>query len=116
MEITRIDPKDNNCRSVGYGGLVFVSGITADDTSADMAGQTRQALAKIDRHLADAGTDKSRLLAATVYVADMSRKEEMNKAWIDWIDPRNPPTRATVGATLTPQTLVEIVVIAGKSD
>lgn len=114
MDITRLGLKDNNSRSVAFGGLVFLSGITADDKTADMASQTRQALAKIDRHLADAGTDKSRLLAATVYLSDMTKKEEMNRVWIDWIDPRNPPTRAAVGMTLTPKTLVEIVVIAAK--
>ena len=79
-----------------------------------MAGQTRQVLQKIDRQLADAGTNKSRLLAATVYLSNMSMKDEMNRVWIDWIDPQNPPTRAAVGVALTPDTLVEIVVIAAK--
>jgi enamine deaminase RidA (YjgF/YER057c/UK114 family) len=114
MNFERIGLKDNTSRSVQYGDLVFLSGITADDKSADMAEQTRQTLAKIDQHLADADTDKSRLLAATVYLADMSQKEEMNRVWVDWIDAQNPPARATVGVTLTPRTLVEIMVIAGK--
>jgi enamine deaminase RidA (YjgF/YER057c/UK114 family) len=114
MDISRLGLKDNNSRSVGFGDLIFLSGITADDKSADMAGQTGQVLAKIDKHLADVGTNKSRLLAATVYLSDMTKKEEMNRVWIDWIDPRNPPTRAAVGVTLTPQTMVEIVVIAAR--
>jgi enamine deaminase RidA (YjgF/YER057c/UK114 family) len=78
MDIRRIGLRDNNSRSVAFDDLVFLSGITADDKSADMAGQTRQVLKKIDRHLADAGTNKSRLLAATVYLAEISLKDDMN--------------------------------------
>ena len=78
-----------------------------------MAGQTRQILNLIDKHLTDAGTSKHRLLSAVVYLADMSRKEELNAVWSAWIDPANPPVRACVGTQLSAATtLVEIMVTA----
>ena len=79
-----------------------------------MKEQTAQVLAKIDGVLAEAGTDKSRILAATVYMADASKKDEMNEAWMAWVDKDNLPTRTAVGAQLTPGTLVEITVSAAR--
>ena len=115
MAIKRIDPNPTMSRAVENNGVVYLCGLTADDRSASMKDQTAAILAKIDGYLAKAGTDKSRLLTATVYVSDMSQKEGMNDAWHAWIDPENPPTRATVGTVLgTPDTLVEIVVSAAK--
>jgi enamine deaminase RidA (YjgF/YER057c/UK114 family) len=73
-------------------------------------------LQRIDDLLAAAGTDKSRLLSATVYLSDIRHFDEMNTAWEAWIDKTNLPTRATVEARLAaPDILVEIVVIAGLS-
>ena len=81
--------------------------------SAGARGQTEQVLQKIDGLLQAAGTDKSRLLAATVYLSDMRYFDEMNAAWDAWVDKENLPTRATVEARLAaPQILVEIVVTA----
>ncbi len=115
MAIKRIDPNPTMSRAVESDGIVYLCGLTADDRSASMKDQTAAVLAKIDGYLAKAGTDKSRLLTATVYISDMARKEEMNEAWHAWVDPENPPTRATVGTVLgTPDTLVEIVVSAAK--
>lgn len=111
--ITRIGGNAINARVVIHGGVAYLSGIVAEDKSADVAGQTRQILARIDRHLADAGTSRHRILAATIWLADMSRKEDLNAVWSQWIDPANPPVRACVGATLSsPSTLVEIMVTA----
>jgi enamine deaminase RidA (YjgF/YER057c/UK114 family) len=70
------------------------------------------AVSPIDRSLADAGTNNSRVLTATVYIADMSRKEEMNRAWDEWVARDNPPMRACIGVTLEGQDLVEILVTA----
>jgi enamine deaminase RidA (YjgF/YER057c/UK114 family) len=81
---------------------------------ADMYQQSRQALAHIDATLKEAGTDKSRILMAMVYIADMARKPEMNRAWDEWADRKSPPMRACIGATLDTDTLVEIVVTAVK--
>lgn len=112
MEIERIDPRVWNCRASVYGDLVFLSGAVAEDKTLAMKEQTEQVLAKIDRDLANAGSNKSLILSATVYLADIDRKEEMNEAWMAWMDPDNMPCRTAVGAALTPGTLVEITVLA----
>jgi enamine deaminase RidA (YjgF/YER057c/UK114 family) len=102
-------------RIVEHNGVVHLCGLTADDRTPDIKDQTRQILAKIDEYLATAGTSKSKLLTATVYLTDMSMKAKMNEVWQDWIDPANPPTRACVGTALgTLDTLIEIVVSAAK--
>ena len=114
MDINRIQPREWNSRASVHGNLVFCSGIVADDKSLPMKGQTEQVLRKIDEVLAAAGTDKSRILSATVYMADASLKSEMNEAWMAWVDKANLPARCAVGAVLTPGTLVEIMVRAVK--
>jgi enamine deaminase RidA (YjgF/YER057c/UK114 family) len=76
-------------------------------------GQTRQVLAKAEAKLAAAGTDKSRLLSATVWLRDMSDFDGMNSAWESWIDPRNPPARATAECGLARKDIrVEIIFTA----
>ena len=111
--ITRLGGNAINARVVAHGGVAYLSGIVADDKSADTAGQTRQILARIDQHLADAGTSKHRLLSAVVYLSDMSKKEEMNAVWSAWLDQASVPARACVGVDLaTKTTLVEIMVTA----
>ncbi|MBP2300563.1 RidA family protein [Azospirillum picis] len=100
-------------RVVEKNGLVFVGGTTCDDESLDMAGQTREILAKIDGYLAQAGSDKSKLLSATIFVTDLSLKPQMDAVWKEWLAPESLPTRATVGvADLGGTTLIEIVVTA----
>jgi enamine deaminase RidA (YjgF/YER057c/UK114 family) len=114
MEIQRINPREWNCSATVLGDLVYLSGTVADDKSLDMKGQTAQVLQKIDAVLAKAGTNKSRILSATVYMADASLKDEMNEAWMEWVDRVNLPTRTAVGAVLTPGTMVEITICAAK--
>ena len=80
-------------RAVAHDGLVYAVH-TAPTKSASLYEQTRDTLAAIDRTLAEAGSDKSSILRATVYVTDMNRKPEMNKAWDEWVDKANPPQRA----------------------
>jgi enamine deaminase RidA (YjgF/YER057c/UK114 family) len=114
MDIERINPREWNCSAAVFGDLVFLSGIVADDKSLGMKGQTEQVLRKIDAVLAKAGTNKSRILNATVYMADAALKDEMNEAWMAWVDRSNLPTRTAVGAALTPETMVEITICAAK--
>ncbi len=114
MSIERIKPGAWNSRAVVHGDLVFLSGMVADDKSLSMKGQTKQVLAKIDEILAAAGTNKSRILTSTVFLADIDAKDEMNEAWMAWMDKDNPPARAAIGAALTPGTRVEIMVCAAK--
>jgi enamine deaminase RidA (YjgF/YER057c/UK114 family) len=102
-------------RVVEHNGIVYVGGTTCDDESLDMAGQTREILAKLDRYLAEAGTDKSKLLTASIFVTDLGKKPEMDAVWKEWLSPESLPTRATVGvADLGGDTIIEIVVSAYK--
>jgi enamine deaminase RidA (YjgF/YER057c/UK114 family) len=113
MSIKRINPGPRFCAAVVHGSTVYVAGQTAPDPSAGVRGQTEQVLRRIDEQLAAAGTDKSRLLTATVYLSDIRYFDEMNAAWEAWVDKNNLPTRATVEAKLaSPRLLVEIVVTA----
>ena len=104
-------------RVVEHNGIVYVGGTTCDDESLDMAGQTREILAKLDRYLAEAGTDKSKLLTASIFVTDLGKKPEMDAVWKEWLAPENLPTRATVGvADLGGDTMIEIVVSAETAE
>ena len=96
-----------------HGNTVYLAGMVAGDPSADTKGQTEQILKKIDETLAAVGSHKSKLLSATVYLANIGTWDEMNTAWDAWVDPANTPGRTTVEARLArPQYLVEITVVA----
>ena len=111
--IKRLETGPRMSQAVVHGNTVYLAGQVADDTSADVAGQTRQVLASIDRLLAAAGSDKTRILAATVYLADIATFGAMNSAWDAWVAPGHAPARATVEAALAgPAWKVEIVVTA----
>ncbi len=113
MSIRRIEPGASMSQAVVHTGLVYLAGQVASDPSEDVAGQTRQILHQIDRLLAEAGSDKGRILSATIYLADIGVFAEMNTVWDAWVDRSNPPARATVEARLAaPQYRVEIAVIA----
>ncbi len=75
-------------RAVAHNGIVYAVA-TAKNKSAPLYEQTLDALAEIDRSLADAGSHKSRILRTTVYITDMSRKPDMDRAWDQWVDPAN---------------------------
>jgi enamine deaminase RidA (YjgF/YER057c/UK114 family) len=98
-----------------FGNLVFVSGTTADNKSAPCKAQTEEVLKKIDRLLAEAGSDKSKILGCNVWLTDIREKEQMDAAWQAWIDPNHKPARATVESRLgTSDTRVEIMMICAK--
>jgi len=99
-------------QAVVHGGVVYSAGIVADDPAASVAEQTRQVLAKIDRLLAAAGSDKSRLLKANIWLTDIRRFEEMNGVWDAWVVAGHTPARATVEARLAGDYQVEIMVEA----
>jgi enamine deaminase RidA (YjgF/YER057c/UK114 family) len=85
----------------------------ADDPTVDVTGQTVQILASIDRLLAAAGSDKTRILSANIYLADIGTFAQMNAAWDAWVPAGHTPARATVEARLAaPQYKVEIQVVA----
>ena len=115
MTITRLQPGPRMAQAVVHGNTVYLAGQVADDGSADVRGQTEQVLKKIDALLAAAGSDKSRILSANVWLADMTTFGEMNAVWDQWVAKGNPPARATVEAKLAaPQYKVEIAVIAAR--
>ncbi|AOB30581.1 aminoacrylate peracid reductase [Bordetella sp. H567] len=96
-----------------YNGVAYLAGQVPDDASLDITGQTQQVLATIDRLLAEAGTDKTKILMAQIFVANMKEFDGMNKAWDAWVPAGNAPPRATVEARLAnPDYKVEIVVTA----
>ncbi len=113
--VTRIKSGRRMSQAVVHGNTVYLAGQVASDRSADTAAQTREVLAAIDELLAEAGTDKAHLLAATIYLTDMSTFNEMNAVWDAWVAPGCAPARATVGAPLASSDYrVEIVVIAAR--
>ena len=113
MAIKRIDPGPRLSQAVVYGDTVYVAGQVAADTSADAGGQTRQILNRIDALLAQAGSDKTKVLWANVWLADMGDYAAMNGEWESWIPKGETPARATVEAKLAaPQYRVEIACVA----
>ena len=115
MPIQRVHPGPRMSEMVIHNETVYLAGQIADDGSTDVESQTRDVLRQIDALLAEAGTDKSKLLTATIYLADIGTFAEMNKAWDAWVDPANAPARATVEARLAaPEYLVEIQVVAAR--
>jgi 2-iminobutanoate/2-iminopropanoate deaminase len=101
-------------RVVEANGFVFIGGTIADDTSVSMGEQTRNILGKIAGYLKEGGTDASRVVSASIFVTDVSKKKEMDAAWTEFFGD-NLPTRATVGvADLGGGALIEVVVTALK--
>lgn len=99
-----------------YSGVVYLAGQVAADPSADVVGQTQQVLAAIDRLLAQAGSDKSRILSAQIFLADIADFPKMNSVWDTWVVPGATPARATVQAAMAaPAYKVEIKVIAAQA-
>jgi enamine deaminase RidA (YjgF/YER057c/UK114 family) len=111
-QIIRLDVGPRMSQAVVHGNTVYVAGqVNAD--SADVTGQTQAILGQIDRLLGMAGSDKTRILSATIWLADMATFGQMNAAWDAWVPQGHTPARATVEAKLAgPQYLVEIAVVA----
>ena len=115
MTIERIEPGKFLSQAVAYGGTVYLAGLVAGDLEADTKGQTEQILARVDELLARAGSDKSKILKANIWLVDMGEFAEMNAAWLAWVDPGNPPARATVESRLAaPKARVEIMIDAAR--
>ena len=113
MEIRRLQPGKRMSQAVVHNNTVYLAGQVAEDTNQDVAGQTRQVLASIDTLLKEAGSDKTKILTATIVLADMASFAEMNSVWDSWVAPGNTPARATIEAKLAaPQYRVEIIVTA----
>ena len=114
MTIQRIKPGPRMSGAVVHGGTVYLAGQVAQASAGQgVAEQTQEILAIIDGLLAEAGTDKSKLLMANIWLTDIGTFQEMNRVWDAWVAPGHAPARATVEAKLAaPQFKVEIAVIA----
>ena len=100
-------------QAVTANGFVFVAGQVAGDRGAGIAGQTRDVLGKIEALLAEAGSDKSKLVAVNVFLPNIADFDAMNAVYDAWIDPANPPARACVEARLAdPELRVEMTAVA----
>lgn len=98
-------------RAVVHGGIAYLCGVTPDAVG-DIRVETRQVLARIDELLAKAGTSRSRLLTAQIWLSDMANFAAMNEIWNAWVDALHPPARACVRADLVRGCTVEIMVTA----
>jgi enamine deaminase RidA (YjgF/YER057c/UK114 family) len=116
MSIQRFEPGPRMSQAVVHGDTVYLAGVVAKTAAGQsVAKQTQEILSIIDGHLAKAGSDKSKLLTATIYITDMKNFAEMNAVWDSWVSAGNTPARATVEARLAaPQYGVEIMVIAAR--
>ena len=116
MSIQRIDCGPRMSKVVVHGNTVYLAGLIADKTLGQgVADQTREILGFIDGFLAKAGTDKSKLISATIWLSDIRTVDEMNKVWDAWVVPGATPVRACIEALLQgPEKKVEIQVTAAK--
>jgi enamine deaminase RidA (YjgF/YER057c/UK114 family) len=116
MSIQRFETGPRMSQVVVHGNTVYLAGVVANKTAGEsVTKQTEEILSIIDGHLASAGSDKSKLLTATIYITDMKTFPEMNAVWDGWVSAGNTPARATVEAKLAaPKYNVEIMVTAAK--
>jgi enamine deaminase RidA (YjgF/YER057c/UK114 family) len=112
MSIRRIEPGPRMSQAVIHGNTVYLAG-QVGAPGESVANQTKAVLASIDRLLAEAGSSKSKLLQAIIWLDDMANFAEMNAVWDAWVDPANTPARATGEAKLAgPEYKVEIIITA----
>jgi len=115
MTVQRHDSSGILSLAVEHGDTVYLAGVVAKKLEADVKGQTKEVLDEIDRLLAKCGTNKAKVLSATIWVTDIRNRAPMNEVWSAWTDPKNLPARACIEAKLAdPRALVEIMVTAAK--
>ncbi|MDX3775666.1 RidA family protein [Chromatiaceae bacterium AAb-1] len=115
MSIQRIQPAARYSEAVIVNGLIFCAGMVPVTTQQDARIQTADVLVQIDQLLAACGSDKSKIIDTTIYLADIADYAAMNEAWDNWVAPGNAPARATVEARLAnPAWKVEIKIVAAQ--
>ncbi len=113
MGITRHHGNQRMSQIVIHGDTAYLAGQVAADASANITIQTEQVLAKVDKLLAEAGSDKSRILSAQIWIANIGHFSQMNEVWDTWVPEGNAPARARIEARLaSPDLLVEVGIIA----
>ena len=116
MSIQRLRIEKRYSEIVIHNGTVHLAGQLADDYDGDIREQTRQTLANIDRYLAEAGSDKTRILSVTIYLEDMADYAGLNEVYDAWVAEGAAPARACVEAKLyDPRVLVEMMVVAAQA-
>ena len=113
MSIERVQQKKRMSRAVIHQGIAYLCGQVTGDETLDIQIQTRSMLERVDQLLTDINTDKSKLLSATIYLADMKDFDAMNQVWDNWVIEGHAPARACGEAKLArPELKVEIIVDA----
>ena len=114
--VTRFHVGPRLSETAVHNGTIYLAGQVPDDTSQDIRGQTTQVLAMVDRLLAEAGSDKTRILSCQIFLTDVTRIGEMNEVWDAWVPQGNTPPRATVQAKMANAAYkIEIVVTAAQA-
>ena len=115
QRITRWECDAKLSDMVEHAGILYLAGQIPEDTTADTRGQTAEVLATIDRLLAKAGSDKSKLLSVVIFITDMRDKPQVDAAWLAWVDPQAVPARAVLEARLlNAETRVEMVCVGAR--
>lgn len=115
MTIERLHVGPRLSEAAIHNGVVYLAGQVADDTALDISGQTQQVLDAVDRLLVECGSDKTRILQATIFIKTMADFAAMNAVWDKWVVQGQTPPRATVESKLArPDFLVEIKVVAAQ--
>ncbi|MCV2864353.1 RidA family protein [Defluviimonas sp. WL0075] len=112
--IERIETETRMSSAVVHDGIVYLAGVVGEN-GGDVTQQTKDALAEVERLLALAGSDKTRILRAQIWMADMADFPAMNAVWDAWVAPGHAPARATGESKLaTPDYGVEIIITAAQ--
>jgi enamine deaminase RidA (YjgF/YER057c/UK114 family) len=115
MDIKRLHVGKTLSEVAIHKGTVYLAGQIAEDTTQNIQAQTREVLGHVDRLLAEAGSDKSRILMCQIFISDVKDFDDMNTVWNEWVAGGHSPPRATVQAKMIrPELLVEIVVTAAQ--
>lgn len=115
MSITRFHVGSRLSETAIFNRVVYLAGQIPEDTTQDIVGQTKEVLGHVDRLLAEAGSDKTRILSCQIFLSDIQNITGMNHAWDEWVAKGHAPPRATVEAKLAnPDWLIEIVVTAAQ--
>lgn len=115
MDIQRLHVGPRLSEAAVFNQVVYLAGQIAEDSAQDIRGQTREVLGHVDRLLAEAGSDKTRILSCQIFLSDIAQIGAMNEVWDAWVAGGNAPPRATVQAALAkPEWLIEVVVTAAQ--
>lgn len=113
MTLPRLNPGPRMSQAVCIGDTAFLAGQVPDDLTGDIGAQTREVLAKVDAVMAELGGSKADIASVQIWLSDMADFQGMNAVWDAWVDPANPPARATCGVALArPGMRVEMIAVA----